>query len=342
MDNFFRGSSKDKPERLTTPYLIGNSSEIADIRKDIEKVGNTDLTVLILGETGTGKGLLASSLHNNSVRKSRPFVSINCANIPNHLMESELFGYKRGAFTGAWKDKIGKFELAANGTIFLDEISEMTTSMQAKLLQVLQDGKFSPVGGLDTIQVNVRFISATNSDLGHLISTNRFRLDLYYRLAVLCFYVPPLKNRKEDIIPLTKYFIDKYSTYYDKKTISPTLKMYNYLQNYNWPGNVRELENTIKTLVVLENEDMVINEMENKIIKEGNISTRNDKIEDGAFSSCRGPMTLKQYVDMERECAEKKIIREVLRKTNGNKKKTAELLQVSYKCILNKVKNYGL
>ena len=341
VERFYRHSHQWAPQRLAEPYLIGNSPKIKEIREDIKKVSNTDMTVLVLGETGSGKGILARSLHNNSVRGKQPFVEVNCANIPHSLMESEFFGYKRGAFTGAWRDKTGKFELAANGTIFLDEISEMSRNMQAKLLQVLQESEFSPVGGMDNVQVNVRVIAATNLKPEKLISFGNFRLDLYYRLAVLRFHLPSLKERREDIQSLSMFFLDKYSRQYDKHCTTPTPKLWSMLEEHDWPGNVRELENTIKTLVALENEDIVIEEMRKKM-KGGGNSGQSNIHETGVSEMDIGSMTLREITERKVASAEKNVINKVLHKTNGNKKKAAELLQVSYKCMLNKIKTYGL
>jgi transcriptional regulator with PAS, ATPase and Fis domain len=341
VERLYRSPRQRGPERLAEPYLIGNSLKIKEIREDIKKVCNTDMTVLVLGETGAGKGILARSLHNNSTRRDKPFVEVNCANIPQSLMESEFFGYKRGAFTGAWQNKTGKFELASSGTIFLDEISEMSRNMQAKLLQVLQEGEFSPVGGMDNVQVNVRVIAATNMDPGQLVSSGDFRLDLYYRLAVLRFHLPSLKERKEDILPLSMFFLEKYARQYEKRFTTPTPRLWRMLEEHDWPGNVRELENTIRTLVALENENIVIEEMAKKMKGKGNPGPAEPAERGGEERDIRS-MTLREITEREIASAEKNIISRVLRKTNGNKKKAAELLQVSYKCILNKVKTYGL
>lgn len=299
------------------------------------------MTVLLLGETGVGKGILARALHNNSGRKNKPLVEVNCANIPYSLMESEFFGYKQGAFTGAWKDKTGKFELASNGTIFLDEISEMSRPMQAKLLQVLQEGEFSPVGGMDNIYVNVRVLAATNVEPQKLISSRAFRQDLYYRLAVLRLYLPSLRERMEDIHPLTMYFLEKYFRQHNKRFTTPTPKLWQMLEEHSWPGNVRELENMIKMLVVLESEDLVLEEITKKLKDGWNAQTGDSWVFNGNGNHKR-PFALREITEQKVASVEKELICKVLHKTNGNKKKAAEMLQVSYKCILNKIKAYGL
>ena len=342
VERLYTPSQKRTPRTPAQPYLLGNSPQIKEIRRDIQKISNTDMTVLLLGETGSGKGVLARALHNNSARNNSPFVEVNCANIPYSLMESEFFGYKRGAFTGAWSDKTGKFELASNGTIFLDEISEMTRNMQAKLLQVLQGGEFSPVGGVDNLHVNVRIIAATNAPIKKLVSSGGFRLDLYYRLAVLRFYLPPLKERKEDIHPLSMFFLEKYASQYDKPLTFPSSKLWKMLEEHDWPGNVRELENSIKTLVALESESFVIEEMMKKGKNPKNNSLKeNKKIQELAERDIHSKK-LKEITEKEVAIAEKELIHKALNKTNGNKKKAAEMIQISYKSILNKIKMYGL
>ena len=333
---------KESPDTLAEPYLIGNSSKIKEVRNDIKKISNTDMTVLLLGETGTGKGVLAHALHNNSWRSKNAFVEVNCANIPQSLMESEFFGYKKGAFTGAWSDKQGKFELASGGTIFLDEISEMSWSMQAKLLQVLQESEFVPIGGANNVRVNVRIIAATNADLFHNENVYKFRLDLYYRLSVIRLLLPAIKERKEDIIPLTIHFLEKYAHQYNKPVTYPSSKLWDMLEEHDWPGNVRELENTIKTLVAMESESLVYDDLTKRSGKTGSRFIDCGDSESRLASVDINSKTLREITEREIAIAEKNIISEALSKTNGNKKKTAEILQASYKSILNKIKMYGL
>jgi len=230
--------------------LIGKSPRMLQLFEQIELIAESKSSVLLIGESGTGKELIASAIHYNSPRKDMPFIKINCAAIPETLLESELFGYRKGAFTGATSEKKGKFEIADGGTIFLDEIGEMSLPLQAKLLRVLQEKEVEPIGGKPK-KVDIRIIAATNADLEELIQQKRFRLDLYYRLNVIRLDIPPLRERKEDILLLTKYFIEKYSQENDKDIHSITPEAIKLLESYDWPGNVRELENLIERAVVL-------------------------------------------------------------------------------------------
>jgi two-component system response regulator AtoC len=324
---------------LCEPYLIGNSYPIQKLRKDIQKISESDLTVLILGQTGTGKGVVAFSLHNNSSRKVHNYLEINCASVPSSLLESELFGYKKGAFTGAWKDKVGKFQVAEKGTIFLDEIAEMTPAMQAKLLQVLQEGEFSPVGSVENVNVNVRVVAATNSDIQGMMREGRFREDLYYRLSVINLTLPKLKDRKEDIPTLSQYFLEKYCRMYNKKNIHLSDSLYQLFECHDWPGNVRELENMIKMVVALESEAVVFEKIRPKVQNNG-FGSSFQALEKG-LEQIR-EHGLKGVCSEVAKDAEKKAIAEVIKHTNGNKKKAAKLLDISYKSILNKVNEYGL
>jgi len=230
--------------------LIGKSPRMLQLFEQIELIAESKSSVLLIGESGTGKELIASAIHYNSPRKDMPFIKINCASIPETLLESELFGYRKGAFTGATSDKKGKFEIADGGTIFLDEIGEMSLPLQAKLLRVLQEKEVEPIGGKPK-KVDIRIIAATNAELEELIQQKRFRLDLYYRLNVIRLDIPPLRERKEDILLLAKYFIERYSKENDKDIHSITPEAIKLLESYDWPGNVRELENLIERAVVL-------------------------------------------------------------------------------------------
>lgn len=230
--------------------LIGKSPRMLQLFEQIELIAESKSSVLLIGESGTGKELIASAIHYNSPRKDMPFIKINCAAIPETLLESELFGYRKGAFTGATSDKKGKFEIADGGTIFLDEIGEMSLPLQAKLLRVLQEKEVEPIGGKPK-KVDIRIIAATNAELEELIQQKRFRLDLYYRLNVIRLDIPPLRERKEDILLLAKYFIERYSKENDKDIHSITPEAIKLLESYDWPGNVRELENLIERAVVL-------------------------------------------------------------------------------------------
>jgi PAS domain S-box-containing protein len=231
--------------------LIGQSKNFKTVLRQIEQVSATDTTVLILGETGTGKELLARAVHNLSLRKERPLVKVNCASLPANLIESELFGHEKGAFTGAIARKAGRFELANGGTIFLDEVGDLPLELQPSLLRVLQEGEFECVGGTSTLNVDVRVIAATNRNLESLLEEGRFREDLYYRLNVVPIESVPLRERKEDIPALVGHFVDKYSPKIGKKIESIPTRVMALLKNYQWPGNVRELENIIERSMIL-------------------------------------------------------------------------------------------
>ena len=231
--------------------IIGDSIEIKKVLNNVETVAVTDSSVMIMGETGAGKELIARAIHNIGNRRNRPLVKVNCAALPANLIESELFGHEKGAFTGALDRRIGRFELAHGGTIFLDEIAELPLVLQSKLLHVLQDGEFERVGGTQTLKVDVRVISATNRNLEKMIRAGEFREDLFYRLNVFPIYLPPLRERKKDILALTNHFVVKYGAKCGKKVKSISQKTLEVLQDYQWPGNIRELENIIERGVII-------------------------------------------------------------------------------------------
>src|SRR3954469_24360512 len=241
--------------------LFGNSEQMAEVRDLIERVADTDVTVLIRGESGTGKELVARALCSSSHRRDKPLVKVNCAALPAQLLESELFGFERGSFTGAIQHKPGKFEFANRGTMFLDEIGEMSFPLQAKLLQVLQDGEFSRLGGKHDVRVDVRIVAATNRNLEQAVAAGQFREDLFFRLNVVCIKMPPLRERREEIPVLCDYFLKKYSVHYNKPYQELSADTMRLLQEYDWPGNIRELENVIKRTVVLGTEIAMRNEL---------------------------------------------------------------------------------
>ena len=231
--------------------IVGNSRALVEVLRNVETVAPTDSTVLIMGETGCGKELIARAIHSRSGRKNRPLVKLNCGAIPTGLVESELFGHMKGAFTGALERRIGRFELADGGTLFLDEISELPLDTQVKLLRVLQEHEFEPLGSSRTIRVNVRIIAASNRDLDKAIQEGRFRADLYYRLNVLPIVLPPLRQRRSDIPLLTSFFVERYSRQLGKPIMGVAQDTMEILSHYDWPGNIRELQNVIERAVVL-------------------------------------------------------------------------------------------
>ncbi len=312
---------KEVGEQVSFGKMIGKSREIMKIYGVIRKIAQTPTNVLILGESGTGKELAALAIHENSSRKNMPFVVINCGGIPENLLESEFFGYCKGAFTGAYTDKPGLFEFAEGGTIFLDEIAELSPFLQVKLLRVVQEKTFRRIGGSEDMSVDVRIISATNKNLSEMVKAERFREDLYYRLNVIPLSLPPLRERKEDIPALTRHFIDKYSRELGKdvKTIS-TYAM-ELLMDYPFPGNIRELKNIIERSVALETSSIILpdnlilpSEMEN-MGRENEFTDIFEKT-----------MNLNDSLAL----FEKMQIKKALRKANGVKTKAADLLGITY------------
>jgi two-component system response regulator AtoC len=249
-------------EQSRYTMLFGHSHQMQEVRDLIARVSDTDVTVLIRGESGVGKDLVARALHEQSLRKDKPFVKVNCAALPTELLESELFGFEKGAFTGAIQHKPGKFEFANHGTMFLDEIGDMSFPLQAKLLQALQDGEFSRLGGKSDVRVDVRVITATNCDLESAVAAGKFREDLYFRLNVVTITIPPLRERREEIPMLTDHFVKKYSVQYNKPFPGISSELSRRFMEYDWPGNVRQLENMIKRMVVLGSETPIIHELQ--------------------------------------------------------------------------------
>ncbi len=300
--------------------LIGKSKGMLKVYSTIKKVAETTANVLILGESGTGKELVARAIHENSPRKDKPFVVINCGGIPEALLESELFGYMKGAFTGAYTDKPGLFEIAREGTIFLDEIAELPTLLQVKLLRVIQDKAFRRVGGSKDITVDVRIIAATNQDLEQNVRNGTFREDLFFRLNVIPIHIPPLRERKEDIPILTKHFVERYSKEFGKEIKKVSSYAMELLMDYRFPGNVRELENIIERSVALETSNIVLPE---NLVLSDQSALDLDKVMD--ISLPQEGMNLNQ----EMAKIERSFIRKALEKAKGSKSKAAELLGVS-------------
>lgn len=318
--------------RLGMPTIIGKSDKINEAAKKAQKVAQTKTTVLLLGESGTGKELFARAIHCLSPRKDFLFVPINCAAIPRELLESELFGYEKGAFTGAENQKIGKIELANKGTIFFDEIGEMDITLQSKLMRVLQEGEIERVGGLKTIKVDVRIIAATNRDIESAVKEGRFREDLYYRLNVFPITLPPLRDRIEDIPLLVDYFIGKYSSEMKVPQKSISKEAMERLIKYGWKGNVRELENTIERAMIL---------CDGNTIGPEHIVLSPERSQD-KLDSIPLNGTLEEASKEAIRIAETKRIKKALHDTKGNKSKAAEILNVSYKTLLTKIKEYGI
>ncbi len=246
---------------VTSPALFGTSPRMEEVKETIEQVADTTATVLIRGESGTGKEVVARMIYAQSGRDDKPFVKVNCAAIPHELLESELFGYEPGAFTGANRQKLGKFDLANTGTLFLDEVSEMHPALQAKLLHVLQDGEFSRLGGKRDISVDVRVLAATNKPLENAVQEGTFREDLFYRLNVITIHIPPLRERREEIPVFLEFFLRKYSEFYGKQPTRFTDYAMTRMPEYSWPGNIRELENLVKRYVIVGNEAQIIREL---------------------------------------------------------------------------------
>ncbi len=303
------------------------------VADNIQKVASTKTTVLLLGESGTGKELFARAIHDLSPRKEHPFVPINCAAIPRELLESELFGYEKGAFTGARERKFGKLELADKGTVFLDEVGEMDMALQSKVLRSLQEGEIDRVGGTNPVKVDLRIIAASNKDLEAAVANNSFREDLYYRLSVFPITVPPLRERKDDIPILVEHFISKYSTEMNIPRKSISNDAVDILKSYSWKGNVRELENVIERALILCDGDTITQEHLRLIPTGSSEETLDDFILDG---------TLDEVAKVALRIAESRRIKKALEGTHGNKSRAAEILKVSYKTLLTKIKDYGI
>ncbi|HYM25482.1 MAG TPA: sigma-54 dependent transcriptional regulator [Vicinamibacterales bacterium] len=366
--------------------LFGHSERMAEVRDLIDRVADTDVTVLVRGESGTGKELVARALYASSLRRDKPFVKVNCAALPTELLESELFGFERGAFTGAIQHKPGKFEFANHGTMFLDEIGDMSFALQAKLLQVLQDGEFSRLGGKHDVHVDVRVLAATNQDLEQAVAEGKFREDLFFRLNVVTIHLPPLRDRREEIPILTEYFLKKYSVQYNKPTSDISQDTMRLFMDYDWPGNVRELENLIKRAVVLASETLIRKEISHGLAMAAQRVTNRRAaaaaagrppqviphpssigvaqpanghgvaaaaapagapvhLTPAAFAIASAEAGNYSLKDISREAArqaERELILKMLQHTRWNRKETAEILGISYKALLYKIKENGL
>jgi two-component system, NtrC family, response regulator AtoC len=371
----------------------GNSEKMRGIAQVIEQVSDSDVTVLIRGESGVGKELVARAIHQRSTRKNRPFVKVNCAALPSELLESELFGHEKGAFTGAAMTRIGKFEQADNGTIMMDEIGEMRAALQAKLLHVLQDSEFTKLGSNKRVTVDVRIVAATNRDLEVMMHRGDFREDLYYRLKVIEIFVPALRERRDEIPHLVEFFIAKYARKYNRPPRPVTENLRQLFMEYEWPGNIRELENMIKRIIILQDEQLVIREIERNMQRaaanpmaagvtnyvlagaggpsaiappmhpvgmmipaspgsapagtgSGGTAVATPPVEAAAAteepSAPSGPISLSEVARAAAMQAERVAIERTLRQVHWNRRKAAQLLGVSYKTLLNKIKECGI
>lgn len=316
--------------------LIGDSPQMLAVKNVIEQVADSELTVLILGESGTGKEIVARMLHALSSRAQKPFTKVNCAAIPRELLEAELFGYEKGAFTGAVKNKPGRFEVASTGTIFLDEIGDMPLELQSKLLQVLEQNEFIRVGGLQTVRVDVRIVCATNKNVEEALQKGIIREDLFYRLNEITIQLPPLREKREDIPLLVDHFLQRYRILYERDFLGLSPQALEALKEYSWPGNVRQLENLIKQIVVRNDESMVF-ELSERIATETSSGGP-----EPPSSRAEGELSLKRRISALVTQEEKKVISEALRRTNWNRRKAAKLLEISYRSLLYKIKDYGI
>ncbi|MFO7898984.1 MAG: sigma-54 dependent transcriptional regulator [Planctomycetota bacterium] len=313
-------------EKYDFSNIIGRSTAMQEVYDQIRQVADTDTVVLIEGESGTGKELVANAIHANSRRKDGPFIKVNCAALPETLLESELFGHERGAFTGAVSQRKGRFELADGGSIFLDEIADLSTGTQAKLLRVLQNYEFQRVGGTETIRVDVRLIAATNADLAERVEEGRFREDLYYRLRVVPISLPPLRDRREDIPLLATHFVKEYAEKNEKGIRGIAAETMNILTTYPWPGNVRELQNSIENMVVMANGPMLTADLLPTELQETSVASDETGFPIG--------LSMRQI--------EEKAIRETLASVGGSRKRAAEILGISLRTLHRKINEYGI
>ena len=379
-----RAQVSDDPDGMQPCW--GDTPAMRQVLTMVERVADSDVSVLITGESGVGKEVIARELHRRSPRRPKNFVKVNCAALPADLLESELFGHERGAFTGAQATRIGKFEYANEGTIMLDEIGEMPASLQAKLLHVLQDNTFTKLGSNRPVSIDVRIIAATNRDLETMIRAGQFREDLYYRLQVIEIHVPPLRERRAEILPFVEFFLIKYAARYGRSVARPSSRLRDVLLNYAWPGNVRELENVVKRFVILQDENLVLAELQRVPAVDGNVRAAAasppapavmavaaracraggdadyaaGRFDPGAGTAARrrggpgsgsanaGPFELGEGAKLPalaRQAAliaEREAISQALDRFRWNRRKAAKLLGVSYKTLLNKMKECGI
>ena len=315
--------------------FVGHSSKMKEVFGLIYKLAKVDTTVLLRGENGTGKELVARAIHFNSPRKDGAFIAVNCGAIPENLMESEFFGHEKGAFTGAVERKIGKFQLANNGTLFLDEIGELKPEMQVKLLRVLQDRRFTPVGGLREVKTNTRIVAATNRNLEMMIEEKDFREDLFYRLNVMPIFLPPLRERRDDIPALVQHFMKKFSKSMGREISQMSAEALQILQNHSWPGNIRELENTIERAFIVENSNVIT------ALGLANLTGPNAK-RSGQPGDAKAAAASPLDFEVFKEQAEKDFIIQALKANNGRINQTVARANIPKNTLLRKIKKYGI
>jgi two-component system response regulator AtoC len=328
---------------METIYQVffSNSPRMEKLNTVIGEIANVDVPVLIKGESGTGKEILAQAIHQRSRRKDKPLIKVNCAAIPRTLLESELFGFDKGAFTGAHLKKPGKFELANGGTIILNDIGEIDISIQAKLLQVLQDGEFSRLGGDGDITVDTRVITTSKDDLENSIAESRFREDLFFRINVISLTAPPLRERKEQVLPLARFFYETNRHKYGKPAPPLSSRTLQYFQEYDWPGNIRELENVVKRILLFGEAEVIRGPLKNHSFLRSVLPIPRGLETDEPPKTLKN-LTLKRVGREAAEFAEKEFIERALRETHWNRKEAAKVLQISYKALLYKIKKYRL
>jgi len=327
---------KEFADRMGFPRIIGEGAALIDATRQIQKAAPTDATVLLLGESGTGKELFARAIHQLSPRKKGPFVAINCAAIPENLLENELFGHEKGAYTGAVSAKLGRVESADRGTLFLDEIGDLSPALQAKMLRVLQDRTFERVGGTKTLKVDIRVVAATNRDLRAAATAGRFREDLYFRLAVVTVAIPPLRERTADILPLARHFLERFRRELGRDALQFSDAAVATMRAYRWPGNVRELENAVERAAILCEGDGI--EPRHLALETGPAPTSLDAL--AKWFDLSG--TLDEVASAVHDRIESLLIHRALQDAGGNKTRAAETLGVNYKRLLARIKELGL
>ena len=332
------GAPGDVVELSDDVFFVAASAAMRKIRKQVSLVANVDIPVLLLGESGSGKEVVAHLIHSLSARAHRTFMKVNCAALPGELLESELFGYEPGAFTGASRSKPGKFELCNKGTILLDEIGEMPAALQAKLLHVLQDQQFSRLGGRTSIKTDVRILAATNIDVHQAIATRKLREDLYYRLNAFTVKIPPLRERREEIPLLLRHFMTRMAERFGRPALSISAALQEACLNYRWPGNLRELGNFVKRYIVLGDEGLAISELRSGLTSD----TGNGAAARPNGSGGERPGDLKSLVRGLKDEAEMHAITRALEQANWKRKEAAEILNISYKALLYKIRQYGI